>query len=316
MNLAQAISLASPLSFWFSTIVGATMGLFCFWLSFQALRHTRIMEDTATSKIRSAAQGYIELEGQARVMPGDPVVAPLSDTVCAWYSYKIEERSPTSISRRDQNIWHTVQSGTSDAIFHLEDDTGLCIIDPDSADVTPSIYNRWCGDSKDPFAITHGSSFWLFDLFNPSRYRYTEQRIHSGDPLYTLGMFVTLGAYGGDASIRTEIRDLLSHWKRDKQNLLKRFDLNQDGRIDEREWEIVRKAAEKEVGRTQTKKIKHPQTNVLKNPTNPDLPFIISATPQSELITRQRRKSALFAACFLLLGSATVWAIGIRIGLF
>ncbi len=315
MNLANVINLASPAAFWLCTSAGGILGVYCFWGSFRWLRHTRIIEDTPTSKVRSAAQGYTELEGRARVMSGEPVIAPLTDTVCAWYSYKIEERSP-SLNSREQNVWHTIQSGTSDAIFYLEDDTGRCIIDPDSATVTPSVSDSWCGDSKQPFAITHGSSFWLFDLFNTSRYRYSEQRIQDGDTLYTLGMFLTLGAFEGNSNIRNELRDLLSHWKRDKKNLLKRFDLNQDGRIDEREWEIVRKAAEKEVANPQPDQVRHPQTNVLKNPTNPELPFILSATPQALLIAQQRRKSALFALFFLILGATTVWASAIRLGLF
>ena len=314
MSLTNAISHASPLMFWCFTVAAGCLSLFCFFWSFQALRHTRIIEDTATSKIRSAAQGYIELEGRAKVMSGEPIIAPLTDTVCTWYSYKIEERSP-SLSRHDQSIWHTIQSGSSDAIFHLEDDTGLCIVDPDGAIVTPSTTETWCGDSKQPFAITHASSFWLFELFNTSRYRYTEKRIHCGDPLYTLGMFVTLGAYAGESTIRTEIRDLLSHWKRNKKSLLKRFDLDQNGQIDQREWEIVQKAAEKEVAKPQPNKTKLTQTNVLKNPSNPDLPFILSATPQSELISWQRRKSSLYAAGFLVLGSTTVWAVATRLGM-
>ena len=314
MNLTNVINLASPAAFWLSTSACGILGLFCFWGSFRSLRHTRIMEDTATSKVRSAAQGYTELEGRARVMTGEPVIAPLTDTVCAWYSYKIEERSP-SLSSREQNVWHTIQSGTSDAIFQLEDETGRCIIDPDGATVTPSVSDRWCGDSKQPFAITHGSSFWLFDLFSTSRYRYSEQRINDGDSLYTLGMFLTLGAYEGNSGVRNELRDLLRHWKRDKKNLLKRFDLNQDGQIDEREWEIVRKAAEKEVASPQPDRVRHPKTNVLKNPINAELPFILSATSQTQLIAQQRRKSLILAVCFLILGSTTVWATAIRIGL-
>jgi len=151
-------------------------------------------------------------------------------------------------------------------------------------------------------------------LFNTSRYRYTEKRIHSGDPLYTLGMFVTLGAYEGESTIRTETRDLLSSWKRNKKNLLKRFDLNQDGQIDLREWEIVQKTAGKEVAKPQPNKTKLTQTNVLKKPSNPDLPFILSATSQSELIFRQRRNSLLYVAGFLMLGSTTVWAVATRLG--
>ena len=50
------------------------------------------MEDTPTSKIRSAAQGYVELSGHGELMEGPKIIAPLTSKYCTWYSYKVEER--------------------------------------------------------------------------------------------------------------------------------------------------------------------------------------------------------------------------------
>lgn len=50
------------------------------------------MEDTPTSKLRSAAQGYVELSGYGALLEGAPIIAPLTGLTCTWYSHEIEER--------------------------------------------------------------------------------------------------------------------------------------------------------------------------------------------------------------------------------
>lgn len=40
---------------------------------------------------------------------------------------------------------------------------------------------------------------------------------------------------------------MLAEWKKNKPSLLQRFDLNRDGEIDEREWELARAQAKREV---------------------------------------------------------------------
>ena len=47
------------------------------WL--QALQRKRRIGDTPTSKIASAAQGYVELQGIGRPFPDNPVRSPISD---------------------------------------------------------------------------------------------------------------------------------------------------------------------------------------------------------------------------------------------
>jgi multidrug resistance efflux pump len=56
----------------------AGVGAAGLWYGFRWWRWARLIEDTPTSQVRSAAQGLVELVGTARGMPGAPVIAPLS----------------------------------------------------------------------------------------------------------------------------------------------------------------------------------------------------------------------------------------------
>ena len=60
------------------------------WLS--ALSRLRTIRDTPTSKIASAAQGYVELTGHGRPFGEQPLLGKLSLLPCLWYRYKIERR--------------------------------------------------------------------------------------------------------------------------------------------------------------------------------------------------------------------------------
>lgn len=329
MALAETIVSATPVNFWLASCAGITISLFsCYW-SFRILRHTRIMEDTPTSRIRSAAQGYTELEGVAKLLEGEPIISPLTGNRCAWYSVKVEERSSGSsgfsrinfslgggweslLWNSNDNGWSAIRNTTSDAIFELRDETGSCIVDPEGADVRPATSLTWYGNSSHPTRVPRSSDSKWRQLFNNAQYRYTEKRVHGGDPIYVIGMFLTLGADHHDSAIETEIRDLLACWKRDKTALLQRFDLNQDGQIDPREWEVARKAARKTVEKSRKAEVKQSPTHVTRKPLNNELPFILSAVPQHLLIKRKRRIAALCNIVFLIATVITAWAFHIR----
>src|SRR3989339_1598907 len=59
------------------------------WLS--ALKRLRAVRDTPTSKVASAAQGYVELVGRGRPY-GEPLISKLRALPCLWYRYKVEQR--------------------------------------------------------------------------------------------------------------------------------------------------------------------------------------------------------------------------------
>src|SRR3569623_1686674 len=218
-------------------VIAVAVGAFI--AAFVSLRRARLIEDTPTSRIRSAAQGYVELEGEAVMMEGVPIIAPLTLLPCAWFRYRVEERVENN---RGDARWRTLRRGTSDGIFVLRDDTGDCVVDPDGATVTPSARDVWYGDTPTPPPLHRNIFIWR----HSGRYRYREERIHAGDYLYAIGEFRCTGGAEGPAHADA-LRALLAEWKRNRSALLARFDDNRDGAIDVDEWERARRVAEQEV---------------------------------------------------------------------
>ena len=70
---------ASPAEFWFYVIVAGGLALAAFYYAFVFFKRALVIEDTPTSRIRSAAQGYVELQGWGEQMDGPPIVAPFSN---------------------------------------------------------------------------------------------------------------------------------------------------------------------------------------------------------------------------------------------
>src|SRR3546814_15439604 len=71
----------------------------------------------------------------------------------------------------------------SSDLFVLADGSGDCIIDPHGAQVLPSLKRRWKGGTPRPIEIPKKTPW-----FSMGEYRYTEEKICIGDPLYALGM--------------------------------------------------------------------------------------------------------------------------------
>ncbi len=291
-----------------ASVVGLAAAVCCY-CGFDALHRSRLIADMPTSKLRSAAQGYVELDGHVKMMPGEPVFAPLSGLPCVWYSYSVEQTG--------RDVYHDAQSGgmlergISEAIFHLADETGVCIVDPDGAEVTPSVRLCWRGDSPRPLYVPKQTGFWA-RLFSFGAYRYTECRLHDYDPVYAVGQFVRAGE-GEPMGVSDATRELLVTWKRDRAGLLRRFDADRNGKIDLDEWENARQSAEREVIATWEERQPQPDMNVLKKPAH-GRPFVLSTVTQDRLIVAYRRKAPLGFAGFLALGLALAWAVGQRLG--
>jgi hypothetical protein len=182
-------------------------------------RRYRQIHDLPTSNVASAAQGYVELLGQARMLPGTQVLSRLSSSPCCWYSYQIEEKG-------SNDKWHTVDSGRSVERFLLVDETGQCVIAPEGAEV-----------------LTHDHKQW-----EAGSYRYNEWLLLGRTVLYAIGEFSTTSAAAATArDERADVGALLADWKKKEQRLRERFDLDRDGRIDLKEWGLARLQAQREV---------------------------------------------------------------------
>ena len=190
---------------------------FCAWAA--NYRRYRQIHDLPTSRVASAAQGYVELSGKSRLLPGQPVSSRLSSQTCCWYAYQVEEKNS-----KDQ--WSTVDSGKSVEHFLLVDGSGQCVISPEGAEVLTRQHKRWI----------HGDR------------RYTEWLILEHADCYAIGEFSTKSAQAVSArEERADVSALISDWKQDQKRLLARFDLDKDGRIDVKEWELARLQAQREV---------------------------------------------------------------------
>lgn len=300
-----------PLEFWLLSGFLSLLAVAGFYGIFRFLHRARLIEDTPTSRVRSASQGYVELDGTAELLPGDPILAPLTGTRCTWYSFKVEERSESYDSRGNRRTsWKTISSGTSDELFLLRDDTGECVIDPEGAEVTPSVSLSWYGESP---VWSFGVAPPKRGLFASGRYRYTEKRIHPADSLYAIGLFQTLGGGHELPRTREEVSRLLAEWKADQASLLQRFDRDGDGEIDMQEWEDVRRAAHREVKAQQRERSAGPVSHLMSKPRNSRRPYILSVLPQEQLAGRYRRFATGSLLAFLLCGAAATWMFTVRL---
>ncbi len=302
---------AATLYFWFGVGLLGVAAWAGVYYGFRFLRRSRIIEDTPTSKIRSAAQGYVELHGYAALMEGPAIVAPLTGVPCTWFLYKVEEKhAPYADKARRE--WRSIEQGCSEHLFLLVDDTGKCVIDPENAEITPAEKSVWYGSSRRPAVGPAGARVGRLPLFR--RYRYTEELLRPGDPLYAIGLFKTVRGTQNEANPSEEIGTLLREWKRDQPQLLARFDRNKDGKIDLQEWETARETARREVLKTRAKRVAEPGIHLLTHPGDRWWPYLVSALPQANLATRYRLFAAASLAFFLLSGGFAAWLVSVRMG--
>lgn len=256
---------------------------FLAWMS--NFRRGHAIADTPTSKIASAAQGYVELFGRVSKAPEYRIARAGGSLPCAWYRFVTYRRSA-------DNKWHEVARGESDSVFALEDGSGSCMVDPEGAEVM----------------TTHSRSWY------EGEYKHVEEQIFPGDALYVLGNFVTIGGASSDFSLSEDVSVMLAVWKKDRQGLLNRFDLNGDGQIDLQEWELARSAAQREVEKQHRELRLRDGVHVMRVP-QAGLYLLSNLSPQ-----QLRRRYVLWGWFHLMVffgaGSAAVWSTVTQGGLW
>lgn len=283
-----------------ATAVGA------FWFIWNRWRRARLIDDVPTAKIRSAAQGYTELHGNAVFDPKHATVSPLTATPCLWYRFKVERRGSDARGRRR---WRTVHSGISDTPFLMEDETGLCLIDPRGAEVDSAHKRVWYGDTEWPIGgpRTQGQSGWLQRLVVERRYRYTEALLHAGN-LYALGQFRSV--IDTQQTLDVRVRELLHAWKTDQPALVARFDRNGDGQVDQDEWQQARQAAQTEALRRQ---LTHQSALPLHTLSAPEhRPFLLTDRSPAQLAQRYRQQAAASLTVFVAASLTVLWLLSQR----
>ncbi|MCB1743078.1 MAG: hypothetical protein KDK91_22060 [Gammaproteobacteria bacterium] len=229
-------------------------------------RRAHLVLDTPTARIHSAAQGYVELCGVAELMDGATPLQYAGLPGCVWFQVVASEQNYGWL---DTPLGRQQSVRVSEDTFWIRDATGVCIIDPDHAEVLACHARRW----------------------SVGEHRYMAKYIRPGDPLYVLGELQTVRI---DANLdeAEEVRELLREWKRDPASLLQRFDRNADGRLNETEWAEARAAAVDEVERRREQLSRQPALNLIKAPAD-GRPFLLATEDPQGLGRRYLRWSWL-----------------------
>lgn len=212
-------------------------------------RRSRAVADTPTSRVASAPQGYVELFGTAKLHPGFKLQSPVSMRPCVWYRYCIEEKQGKD--------WRQIGAGISSDTFLLHDATGEAIIDPDNAEIYTTDRRTWYEGNR----------------------RYSEWLLVPQGPLYAIGEFATRGGAATAFDPQHDLDVLLREWKTDKLELLRKFDLDRNGEIDMKEWQLARQAARREVAKQHRQIRAQPGVHIVHKPADDRLFLLANLNP-------------------------------------
>lgn len=237
-----------------------------------ALRRARAIVQIASSRIASAAQGYVELQG--RTLANNPLRGPVTYTPCIWYRHHIYRRD------EDEGAWERTHHEESHDTFELNDGSGQCTVDPEHAEVVGvQSTTRMIGLDK-----------------------HVEDLLPVGGKLYVLGEFSTESGSSEPLNLRDDVAALLNTWKQNPTELHRRFDLDRSGHIDLQEWEFARRLAQRTVEKEHHALRQIPGVHLMRAPRSGQLYLISSLSPQD-----LRRHYLLWSAAHLAIGLAAGW---------
>ncbi len=247
------------------------------WLG--SLQRRDAIRSTPTSTTTGAAMGYVELIGNAEDGAHPPLRSQIRKAPCVWYRYQIE--------RRVGGTWLIESGAASTNCFLLRDATGECIVDPEGAEVVPRRLRVW----------------------REFGFRFHEAVIAVGETVYVLGELTSVhAALDSPAELRADISAVLADWKRDPDELMRRFDANRDGALSEQEWAQARREAKASVEREYAARRALGPINLIRKPRD-GRQYLISSFPPERLV----RRFSLWAWLHLtmLVGGVAVVLIGV-----
>lgn len=245
--------------------------LFFFFREYKA---SQAVADTASSKISSAAQGYVEIIGQG--LAEEAILAPAGRQRCLWYSFEEHAVPDSFISRLYLNTdkWELIDSGVSDMPFVITDGSAKCYVDPKGAQISDIEYQTWF----------EGPRYYKLGTLVPDK------------PIYVLGDFITQTEGQLKSENSRKIGELIAEWKLHYPSFIKRFDLDGDGEISGQELDLVKMQAVREL--KQQGELASSLRNFISKPQD-RRPFVISHHPHSTLIKRHRWHAWFYLALFV-----------------
>jgi hypothetical protein len=110
-------------------VIGALAGVYLFYRGFRLLQRKRLILNTPSSKIRSAAMGLVEINGLA--LGPYTLTAPITGVSCYYFhstAWQWQQRGKNS-------QWVKVAEERLHVPFFLDDNTGRVLVDPQGAEM-------------------------------------------------------------------------------------------------------------------------------------------------------------------------------------
>lgn len=204
------------------TFIGFLIGFFL------RLKAFRVISGTATSKIASAAQGFVEIVGQV-VKTGTELRTPYSNLECAWYRHILEEKRIDSETRSVS--WHLISEETSHLPISVSDGSGENVF------LIPN--KMLCLNIPGTVRIENDSTF-----FGIGDYRHTEYFLKEGDQVLINGAFATFTLNGLRAArhllgIASELEQIKDIQKTLRYQVAQQLGLNGKTQIDEAKIHVI-----------------------------------------------------------------------------
>lgn len=262
---------------WDYALLGMILTSFIAWAScFYRLRQ---VEDIPTSKIGSAAQGYVELFGRT-ADNGALLYSPSFHLRCCWFRNEIHRRD-------SKGRWQRESGYESDDPFLLRDGTGECLIRPEGAEIIGvHCDTRIKGDLK-----------------------HMEWTIIPNTQLYAIGQFVTTTPIRPDLERRHAIWKTLTDWKQDPERM-RSLDVNGNGQVDLPEWDLARRKAHEQVDAEMLRETPPEPVNYLQKPADGRIFLFSPKSPHDLRQTLLLWTWGQFAVMALLVVIATLRYLG------
>jgi hypothetical protein len=255
------------------------IALISFFAWASTFRRSRAIADTPTSKIDSAAQGYVEIFGRTSNAPESLAPARMGSLPCVWFRC-------ITYRRTSDNKWQEISRETSDSVFEISDETGRCMVDPDDAEVFTTHCRTWY----------------------EGQYKHIDEQLFPGDNIYVLGEFSTISGANSALDLKADMNVLLEQWKKDRSTLLKRFDLDGNGEVGLKEWQLARNAARREIEKQHRELRLHNGVHVMRNPESGQL-YLLSNLSPHQLKRRYALWSWFHITMFFSGVGGAVWAM-------
>ncbi|MBI5629725.1 MAG: hypothetical protein HY921_02440 [Elusimicrobia bacterium] len=236
-----------------------------------SIRRKRLIENTPTSKVRSAAMGLVELSGRARRK--FELLDPISRLPCCWWKSVVQE----FVESGKNSHWRDIREICSPGLFYLEDETGRVLIDAHGAELTAEEYVLHITDSNWP-RLAPVLMTWGVSSGPGSKMRVKQQTVYEMNPLYVLGELTRAADHVAERGAR--FSRFLQEAKKDPKRMA---DADKNGQIDPMEWDAFYAKLEEEF-RAKDAAASHPVEDdlIVKKPA--DQPMIVSTALEKELL--------------------------------